>query len=131
MPRTRSPSDTRMQSFPMSFSLGDANHCVSPFAGNGASLALNDGWDLARQLCESSSLKEAITAYDALVESRSREVLKQSHYAIALAHARGWKAWVYLVVIRLVAWLFLRNQIDVTQPETGGGDAVEGAGNEL
>ncbi|OAQ71045.1 monooxygenase [Pochonia chlamydosporia 170] len=70
--------------------LGDTNHAVSPFAGNGANMALKDGVDLARQLCNSQSMEEALEAYDKLALPRAEKTLKQSHQRIAHAHCTGW-----------------------------------------
>lgn len=86
--------------------LGDANHAVSPFAGNGANMALNDGWDMARQLCEADSLADAVRGYDAVVVPRSTKVLRRSHLNIAIAHAAGIRAWFYMLLLRLVAVVF-------------------------
>ena len=88
--------------------LGDANHAVSPFAGNGANVALNDGWDLARLLCASASLPAAVKAYDDISVPRSTRVWKQSHFNMALTHATGWKSWLYVTMMRLVAFFFFR-----------------------
>ncbi|KAF3930086.1 hypothetical protein ABW19_dt0205286 [Dactylella cylindrospora] len=52
--------------------LGDANHAVSPFAGNGASMALSDAWDFAEQLCKFPSLEQSIKAFDAMMLPRSK-----------------------------------------------------------
>ncbi|KAJ8125317.1 hypothetical protein O1611_g8322 [Lasiodiplodia mahajangana] len=54
------PSPHDMKTDPVIF-IGDAYHA---FAGNGANLALKDGWDLAEQLCQFSSLACAVAAYD-------------------------------------------------------------------
>ncbi|KAI1192512.1 putative monooxygenase [Nemania serpens] len=75
--------------------IGDANHAVSPFAGNGANLALRDGWDLAEQLCQSSSLRAAVVAYDRRSIPRAVATLKSSHWRIKVGHATGLKYWVY------------------------------------
>lgn len=69
--------------------VGDSNHVVSPFAGNGANLALNDGWDLASQLCAGSSFDEAIAAYDKLALPRAVKTLKTLHERIGFAHYTG------------------------------------------
>lgn len=69
--------------------IGDSNHAVSPFAGNGANLALKDGWDLAAQLCRSESLDEAVIAYDKLAVPRAVSTLKTSHQRISMAHCSG------------------------------------------
>jgi 2-polyprenyl-6-methoxyphenol hydroxylase-like FAD-dependent oxidoreductase len=92
--------------FPDVVYIGDANHAVSPFAGNGANMALNDGWDMAQLLCGSQSLADAVKAYDTLVEPRSRRVWKQSHFNIALTHATGLKAWFYVLLMKLMAIVF-------------------------
>lgn len=70
--------------------LGDTNHAVSPFAGNGANMALKDGVDLARQICASQSMEEALVAYDKLAMPRAEKTLKQSHQRIGQAHCTGW-----------------------------------------
>ena len=86
--------------------LGDANHAVTPFAGNGANMALADGWDMARLLCASSSLQGAIKEYDDLAVPRSTKVWKQSHFNMSVAHATGWRSTLYITLFRVVAFLF-------------------------
>ncbi|KAI1111054.1 putative monooxygenase [Nemania sp. NC0429] len=89
--------------------IGDANHAVSPFAGNGANLALKDGWDLAEQLCQSSGLRAAVVAYDRRSVPRAVSTLKSSHWRIKVGHARGLTYWMYrtfFTVVGLVMTLF-------------------------
>ncbi|KAI0430091.1 putative monooxygenase [Xylaria sp. FL1042] len=77
--------------------IGDANHAVSPFAGNGANLALKDGWDLAEQLCLSDSLNRAVMAYDKRSVPRAIATLKSSHWRIKVGHATGLAYWMYRI----------------------------------
>lgn len=44
--------------------IGDSNHAVSLFAGNGANTASVDGWDLTGFLEASDSIESAVAAYD-------------------------------------------------------------------
>ncbi|KAK2591001.1 hypothetical protein QQS21_011314 [Conoideocrella luteorostrata] len=69
--------------------LGDTNHAVSPFAGNGANMALMDGLDLARQICACQSMDDTLVAYDKLAVPRAESTLKESHSRIHNTHARG------------------------------------------
>lgn len=71
--------------------VGDSNHAVSPFAGNGANLALRDGWDLATQLCHGKGLDEAVAWYDKLAVPRAERTLKSSHNRMGIAHCTGVK----------------------------------------
>lgn len=87
------------------FFIGDSNHAVSPFAGNGANMALRDGWDLADQLSMSQSLPHAVTAYDKASVPRCQSTVSHSHWAISIAHATGLKLFVYRVCLKLVAML--------------------------
>ncbi|KAK9320569.1 hypothetical protein V1517DRAFT_205173 [Lipomyces orientalis] len=86
--------------------IGDSNHAVSPFAGNGANMALMDGWELAEQICKSNSLPDALAAYDASSMPRSKSTVRMSHWSIALAHAQGWKLTLYIYLLRLVKLFF-------------------------
>ncbi|CAG8949910.1 hypothetical protein HYFRA_00004240 [Hymenoscyphus fraxineus] len=81
--------------------IGDANHAVSPFAGNGANLAMMDAWDLAEQLSTKETLEDALKAYDTVSMPRARTVIKQSHMTIALAHSTGWKLMLFSWVLKL------------------------------
>jgi 2-polyprenyl-6-methoxyphenol hydroxylase-like FAD-dependent oxidoreductase len=85
--------------------IGDSNHAMSPFAGNGANMALMDGWELAEQLCNSSSLLTALTAYDSLSMPRSKSAIRMSHWTIAIAHAQGWKLTFYVLLLRIMKFL--------------------------
>lgn len=84
--------------------IGDANHAVSPFAGNGANMAMMDAWDLAEQLCRNETFDQVVEAYDALSMPRARSVIDFSHRAIGLSHATGWKLWLYCIVLKIINW---------------------------
>lgn len=88
--------------------LGDANHAVSPFAGNGANLALMDGWDLAESLIRSSALEEAVRKFDKLAVGRAKKVIFLSHFTIRVMHSSGWMLWFWMWFLRVVRWLFFR-----------------------
>lgn len=88
--------------------IGDSNHAVSPFAGNGANLAMMDGWDLAEQMCKSSSLRAALVSYDRLSVPRARSTVKMSHMNITVGHSQGWRLFFYVLLLRLVRLIFFR-----------------------
>ncbi|GIJ92718.1 hypothetical protein Asppvi_001996 [Aspergillus pseudoviridinutans] len=69
--------------------IGDSNHAVSPFAGNGANLALQDGLNLAELLLSSNSLETAVNTYDKRAMPRAIKTLKSSHWRITIAHLTG------------------------------------------
>ncbi|KAK9770363.1 hypothetical protein SCAR479_12932 [Seiridium cardinale] len=74
--------------------IGDANHAVSPFGGNGANLALRDGWDLANCLCQGNGLEQGVKEYDKLSGPRASATLRSSHQRIAMGHSTGIWYWV-------------------------------------
>ncbi|KAL7944923.1 hypothetical protein V8C42DRAFT_324106 [Trichoderma barbatum] len=91
--------------------LGDSNHALSPFAGIGANLALVDGWDLANQVCNQSSLEEAVRAYDHLSVTRATRHVKRSRQMIKTAHDIGWRYylfWCMLFVGKFVRWVLYK-----------------------
>ncbi|MET9862373.1 NAD(P)/FAD-dependent oxidoreductase [Streptomyces smyrnaeus] len=58
--------------------LGDAAHLMSPFAGEGANLAMYDGADLASKLVEQRDIEAALTAYEELLFLRSSDAASRS-----------------------------------------------------
>jgi len=84
--------------------IGDANHAVSPFAGNGANMALMDGWDLAGAFCRARSLAEALEEYDGLSMKRAGTVLKMSRWSIDMMHATGLKLLLYLLLFKILGF---------------------------
>ncbi|MGW7515324.1 FAD-dependent oxidoreductase [Streptomyces sp. NPDC054796] len=58
--------------------VGDAAHLMSPFAGEGANLAMYDGADLANGLVEHSDIEVALTAYEERLFPRSRDAADRS-----------------------------------------------------
>ncbi len=77
-PITAMPVGIRWPSQPCVTLLGDAAHQMSPFAGAGANLALQDGAALALKLCRSEDAEQAIRAYEAEMFERAAEEAKAS-----------------------------------------------------
>ncbi|EFW14173.1 hypothetical protein D8B26_002454 [Coccidioides posadasii str. Silveira] len=83
--------------------IGDSNHAMSPFAGNGANMALLDGWDLAEQLCRAQSLESALEAYDKSSIGRSQNAIAGSRWAISMGHATGFRLFGYGIALKLAS----------------------------
>jgi 2-polyprenyl-6-methoxyphenol hydroxylase-like FAD-dependent oxidoreductase len=85
--------------------IGDSNHAMSPFAGNGANMALLDGWELAEQLCRSATLTAALATYDKSSMPRSQSAIRISHWSISMAHATGLKLFTYKLVLKIMGFM--------------------------
>ena len=85
--------------------IGDSNHAVSPFAGNGANMALMDGVDLATALRENSDGGTAIQAFDKSSMMRSKRTISSSHWTIAIFHSTGWRLALYRILLHVINFL--------------------------
>lgn len=84
--------------------IGDANHAISPFGGNGANFALMDGVSLAESLCSSSSIASAVKAFDEESIPRCSKTLKISHFVIWLSHSTGLTFWFATLFLKVLGW---------------------------
>lgn len=82
--------------------IGDSSHAVSPFAGNGANMALMDGIDLAVELSKAIGLRDAIAAFDGKSIVRSKRAVDMSHWTITIAHSTGWRLFCWSWLLRLL-----------------------------
>jgi 2-polyprenyl-6-methoxyphenol hydroxylase-like FAD-dependent oxidoreductase len=64
--------------------LGDAAHLMSPFAGAGANLAMQDGAALALEIREASDPSVAIAAYEEKMFERAEEEAQRSADGLAM-----------------------------------------------
>ncbi|KAF5976403.1 monooxygenase, FAD-binding protein [Fusarium bulbicola] len=85
--------------------VGDSNHAVSPFAGNGANMALADGWDLAGFLPTSDSIRNAVAAYDKVSVPRAQKTLNSSHWRISIANLEGIAFAIFRCIIQAGGFL--------------------------
>lgn len=82
--------------------IGDSNHAVSPFSGNGANLALMDGYDLAECLCAYQTVETAVEVYDKRSIPRASASIRTSHFCIALVHSSG-LLWIVYHTLLLIS----------------------------
>lgn len=91
--------------------IGDAAHAVSPFAGNGANMAIIDGFELAEQLVNKKhgvDLMAAVKAYDGRSIPRCKRTRGISHFNIALLHSKGCKQKCFMALFKLMGWALIR-----------------------
>ncbi|MCG7521193.1 FAD-dependent monooxygenase [Ruegeria sp. Ofav3-42] len=69
--------------------LGDAAHPTLPFMAQGACLALEDAWVLARSFDEQSGIRQALTAYETRRRPRTRKVVAAAGANARNFHLRG------------------------------------------
>ncbi|AZM79288.1 FAD-dependent monooxygenase [Streptomyces sp. KPB2] len=69
--------------------LGDAAHLMSPFAGEGANLAMFDGADLAGKLVEEPDIEAALTAYERRLFPRSSDAAHRSSQNLDVFFGQG------------------------------------------
>ncbi|EMC92565.1 hypothetical protein BAUCODRAFT_77518 [Baudoinia panamericana UAMH 10762] len=82
--------------------IGDSNHAASPFAGNGANLALMDGVELAEALLSASDIESAVTAFDAIAVPRAKGICKSAGFMIRALHSTGWELWFWMTFLGLL-----------------------------
>ncbi len=87
---------------------GDSSHAMSPFAGNGANMAICDGLVLGENLAKSSSVAIAAANFDKDSIPRSKASIKRSHIVISMMHATGLKLWFALLFLKIVMFFSRR-----------------------
>ncbi|MBE8521256.1 FAD-dependent monooxygenase [Amycolatopsis sp. H6(2020)] len=69
--------------------LGDAAHVMSPFAGEGANLAMLDATELALALADHDDVESALSAYEAAMFPRAEEAARASADNLEACFASG------------------------------------------
>jgi 2-polyprenyl-6-methoxyphenol hydroxylase-like FAD-dependent oxidoreductase len=83
-PITALPVGIRWTNQPSVTLIGDAAHQMSPFAGAGANLAMQDGAALALEMIEASEPPAAIAAYEKKMFERAQEEAQRSADGLAM-----------------------------------------------
>lgn len=96
--------------------IGDAAHAVSPFAGNGANMAIMDGFELAEQLLNGKhgrDLKVAVKMYDKNSIARCNRTRSMSHFNIAVLHSKGFKHRCMITLFKLIGNFLIRPKASI------------------
>lgn len=96
--------------------IGDAAHAVSPFAGNGANMAIMDGFELAEQLLNvkhGKDLMAAVRMYDKHSIARCNRTRGMSHFNISVLHSKGLKHRFMITLFKLIGNFLIRPKTSV------------------
>jgi 2-polyprenyl-6-methoxyphenol hydroxylase-like FAD-dependent oxidoreductase len=102
--RDKKPISHPQPTLPYIF-IGDANHAISPFGGNGANFALMDGVSLAESICKSETMEVAVKMFDTECIPRCNTTLKTSKFTIWIAHTSGFAFWLAKLFFIILGWL--------------------------
>lgn len=78
-PLLRLPFEHHWRTRPGLTLLGDAAHLMTPFAGQGANLAMLDAVDLVQCLCAEGGMTEALASFEAIMQARAQEAAEETH----------------------------------------------------
>jgi 2-polyprenyl-6-methoxyphenol hydroxylase-like FAD-dependent oxidoreductase len=69
--------------------VGDAAHLMSPFAGEGANIALIDGADLAREIIDNADVETALAQYENTMFPRGAKSAASSQKGLDMMFVDG------------------------------------------
>nr|WP_323131269.1 FAD-dependent monooxygenase [Sinorhizobium medicae] len=69
--------------------IGDAAHAMTPFAAQGAAMAIEDAWELAIRIADSPDTPSAFSRYEEARRARIGRVRKRAAFNSFAYHAAG------------------------------------------
>ena len=69
--------------------IGDAAHAMTPFAAQGAAMAIEDAFELADGIANASNIAQAVSAFEARRRPRIAQVRRRAAFNRFAYHARG------------------------------------------
>lgn len=83
--------------------LGDAAHPMLPFMAQGAAIAIEDAYVVAKYLTQTTDAAQAFQAYQQSRMARTAQIQHVSRKNADVFHASGSKAWIRNVMFSLVS----------------------------
>jgi len=92
--------------------IGDAAHALTPYAAQGAAMAIEDAAALATLLVTRESLPEALTAFERTRKARVQKVIRRGNFNRLVWHAGGVVAFARNLALKLKSQQSLAADLD-------------------